>query len=66
MLDTIKAAPLLNDFRGKKGIDKAKVYEIAQRISSLVTDFPVIKELDLNPIFAYEDKVCAVDARIIL
>ncbi len=66
MLDTIKAAPLLNDFRGKKGIDKVKVSEIAQRISSLVTDFPVIKELDLNPIFAYEDKVCAVDARIIL
>ncbi len=66
MLDTIKAAPLLNDFRGEKGTDKEKVSEILQRISSLVTDFPVIKELDLNPIFAYEDKVCAVDARIIL
>ncbi|MBC8319570.1 MAG: acetate--CoA ligase family protein [Bacteroidetes bacterium] len=66
MLDSIKAAPLLNDFRGKKGIDKAKVSEILQRISALVTDFPAIKELDLNPIFAYEDKVCAVDARIIL
>lgn len=66
MLDTIKAAPLLNDFRGKKGIDKAHVSETIQRISSLVTDFPVIKELDLNPIFAYEDKICAVDARIIL
>ncbi len=66
MLSTIKAAPLLNEFRGKKGIDKAKVEETIQRISSLVTDFPVIKELDLNPIFAYEDKVCAVDARIIL
>jgi len=66
MLDTIKAAALLNDFRGKKGIDKVKLSEVVQRISSLVTDFPVIRELDLNPIFAYEDKVCAVDARIIL
>ena len=66
MLNTIKAAPLLNDFRGKKGIDKAKTAETIQRISSLVTDFPAIKELDLNPIFAYEDGICAVDARIIL
>ncbi len=66
MLSTIKAAPLLNEFRGKAGIDKAQVEETIQRISSLVTDFPVIKELDLNPIFAYKDKVCAVDARIIL
>ena len=66
MLSTIKAVPLLNDFRGRKGIDKTKVSEILQRISSLVVDFPVIKELDLNPILAYQDKVCAVDARIIL
>lgn len=66
MLDTIKAAPLLVDFRGNKGIDKAKVAETIQRISCLVTDFPNIRELDINPIFAYEDKVCAVDARIIL
>lgn len=66
MVDAIKAAPLLNDFRGKRGIDKAKVAEIMQRISALVTDFPVIKELDLNPILAYEKEVWAVDARIIL
>jgi hypothetical protein len=26
----------------------------------------LIKELDLNPIFAYPDKAVAVDARIIL
>ena len=66
MTENIKAAALLNDFRGKAGVDKVKIVELIQRISQLVSDFPQIKELDLNPIMAYSDKVCAVDARIIL
>jgi acetyltransferase len=66
MLEQIKSAVLLNDFRGKKGINKEKVIEILLRISALVNDFPEIKELDLNPIFAGESRVCVVDARIIM
>ena len=66
MLANIKSSVLLNDFRGKKGINKEKVIEILQRISSLVNDFPEIKELDLNPIFANEKRACVVDARIIM
>lgn len=66
MLGTIKAAPLINGYRGEKGINKEKTVEIIQRISMLCGDFPEIKELDLNPLFATGDEICAVDARIIL
>jgi acetate---CoA ligase (ADP-forming) len=66
MLTGIKAAPLINGFRGEKGIHRIKTIEVMQRISMLVNDFPEIKELDINPVFAYEDSVCAVDARIIV
>lgn len=66
MLQNIKAAPLLSGFRGEKGIDKEKVIELLLRVSQLVTDFPAIKELDLNPVFAYEHQSLAVDARILL
>jgi acetyl-CoA synthetase (ADP-forming) len=31
-----------------------------------VDDHPEIKEIDLNPIFAYKDGAVAVDARVIL
>ena len=64
MLSSIKAAPLLNGIRGEKGVNKDGVIEIIQRTSQLITDFPMIQEMDLNPIIAYEDKVLAVDARI--
>jgi acyl-CoA synthetase (NDP forming) len=36
------------------------------KISRFVDDHPEIKELDLNPIFAYKDGAVAVDARVIL
>ena len=64
MLSSIKAAPLLNGIRGEKGVNKDGVIEIIQRTSQLITDFPIIQEMDLNPIIAYEDQVLAVDARI--
>jgi acyl-CoA synthetase (NDP forming) len=66
MIGSIKAAPLIRGFRGEKGINKDKIVEIIQRISMLGTDFPGIKELDLNPLFATGDEIRVVDARIIL
>jgi len=66
MFSSLKAAPILNGVRGKKGLDKRGTIEIIQRISQLVVEVPEIQELDLNPVIAYEDHVCVVDARIIL
>jgi acetyltransferase len=64
MLSGIKAAKLLEGVRGEKGIDKIKVKELIQRISALVMDYPVIGEMDMNPIMAFHDQVVVVDARI--
>jgi len=64
MFSSIKAAPLLKGIRGEKGVDLDGVIEIIQRTSMLITDFPVIQEMDLNPIIALEYQVLAVDARI--
>jgi acetyltransferase len=64
MLSSIQMAPLLEGVRGEKGVDTDKLVEIILRLSELVTDLPVIQEMDLNPLIAYEDSVFAVDARI--
>ncbi len=64
MFSTIKSYPLLSGFRGEKGVDQEKLIEILQRVSQLVTELPMIQEIDLNPIIAYEDRVVVVDARI--
>jgi acetate---CoA ligase (ADP-forming) len=66
MLSSIKAYPVIQGFRNSSGADQEKLAEIIQRISQLVSDFPMIKELDLNPIIATRSSTVAVDARIIV
>ena len=64
MLSSIKAYPLLSGFRGTKSVGQEKLVEVIERVSQLVTELPAIQEMDLNPIIAYEDTICVVDARI--
>jgi acetyltransferase len=66
MVDGIQASALLDGVRGEKAVDKAALIVLIQRLSRLVTDFPQIKELDLNPVKAFENGAVAVDARIAL
>ena len=66
MVNDIQAAALLDGVRGQAGVDKTALTDLIQRLSRLVTDFPQIKELDLNPVMAFENGAVAVDARIAL
>lgn len=62
----IRAARLLEGFRGSAAVDTAALEDILLRVSEFVTKTPAVKEMDLNPIFAYADGAIAVDARVIL
>jgi acetyltransferase len=64
MIDDIDSAPLLRGARGREPVDEAGVVETIQRLSQLVTDFPAILELDINPLVATPDGVSAVDVRL--
>ncbi|WP_439026485.1 acetate--CoA ligase alpha subunit [Haloarchaeobius sp. DT45] len=64
MIDDIQAAPLLRGARGRTPADVDSVVETIQRLSQLVTDFPQILELDINPLVAGPDGVQAVDIRL--
>ena len=43
-----------------------KVVDAWVAISRLAKDFPAIKELDINPLIAFEDHVNVVDGRVTL
>ncbi|MFT4910791.1 MAG: acetyl coenzyme A synthetase (ADP forming)-like protein [Natronomonas sp.] len=64
MVDEIQAAPLLRGARGQTPADEDEIIETIQRLSQLVTDFPAILELDINPLVAGADGVEAVDLRL--
>ncbi|SFS06930.1 acetyltransferase [Halomicrobium zhouii] len=64
MLDEIDSAPLLRGARGRDRVDESAIVETVQRLSQLVTDFPAILELDINPLVAAPDGATAVDLRL--
>ena len=66
MVREIKGFPVLEGYRGQDAADLAKIEEAIMALSAYVDQRPEIKELDLNPCFAYKDGITAVDARIVL
>jgi acyl-CoA synthetase (NDP forming) len=66
MIQETKGYPLLQGYRGKEPANIPALVEMILNVSKFVEENPQIKELDLNPIFAYAKGAIAVDARIIL
>ncbi len=66
MIREIKGYPILEGYRGQKPASIPALEKLIVKVSQFIEKNPQIKELDLNPIFAYPDKAVAVDARIIL
>ncbi len=65
MISEIKMYPLLKGVRGEAGCDLDALAKAIAAFSELPFRYPDLEEADLNPIFLYEDGLCAVDARIL-
>jgi acetyltransferase len=68
MIREIRSFPLLAGVRGQQPADLEAVTDALMRVSQMVTDFPEIIELDVNPLVVNPvgGGATAVDARIIL
>jgi acetyltransferase len=68
MLESTKSFALLKGVRGQASVDLGAIAAGLQRISQLVTDFPLIREMDINPFIVGREggESVAADARITL
>jgi acetyl coenzyme A synthetase (ADP forming)-like protein len=66
MLDGIQAAEMLKGVRGGAAVSRDALADLIVKVSQLVSDFPEIVELDLNPVFATPKGATAADVRIVL
>ena len=68
MLERTRIYKILEGVRGDKPSEINKVIEVLQRLSQLVTDYPEILELDINPLFVFDEGegISAVDVKITL
>ncbi len=68
MIQSIRSYPLLSGVRGQAPADVEAIADTILRIGQLVTDFPEIAELDINPLLVRDrgQGAVAVDMRLIL
>jgi acyl-CoA synthetase (NDP forming) len=66
MIDEIKGRPVLSGVRGQPPADIEALKQTILKVSEFVQQHPEVRELDLNPVFAYPDGALAVDARIVV
>jgi acetyltransferase len=68
MLTELRATALLEGVRGQPPVDREALIDALLRVGQLVTDFPEIDELDINPFMVYEHGQggMALDMRLVL
>ena len=68
MVQEIRGYPLLRGVRGQRAVDIEGIIDTLLRISQLVTDFPEVVELDINPLLVRDEGrgVVGIDMRLVL
>jgi acetyl coenzyme A synthetase (ADP forming)-like protein len=68
MIREIRSFPLLEGVRGEPPADFEAMVDALLKVSRLVTDFPEIVELDINPLMVFDEGhgAMAIDMRLVL
>jgi acetyltransferase len=66
MIDELRGSALLKGARGERPVSVELIIDSLLALNSLISDFPEISELDINPLVVGEDMAIALDARILI
>ncbi len=66
MINEIRTAPLLRGIRGQAASDVGAIRDALLRVSQLVTEFPEILEMDVNPLVVHGRGAMAIDIRMVI
>ncbi|MBN2706564.1 MAG: acetate--CoA ligase family protein [Deltaproteobacteria bacterium] len=66
MLERLRGAAILRGARGRIGIDRTQLYRILAGLQALLDDYPLLKEVEINPLVFASGSPQAVDGRIVV
>lgn len=66
MMERTRIYTALKGVRGRKPVDLDALERLVVRFSTLISEQPWIKELDINPLLASPERLVALDARVVL
>lgn len=64
MVSSIKAAPMLDGYRGAMPVDHAALHDLIARVSVLADDHPELAHVRLNPVMAHPEGIEVLGASI--
>jgi acetyltransferase len=64
MVSGIRGSKLLDALRGQPAVSRDALMDALRRLSHIAVDFPMIEEMDINPLLAFEENAIAVDCRV--
>jgi hypothetical protein len=62
----LKGARLLHGLRGAPPVNVTAIANVVMRVGALMRASSEIREIDINPLIAYPDRVLALDALIVV
>ena len=66
MMDDIAARRILDDYRGMKPVDREAIADILVALGNLALHFPLIREIDLNPVIVVDGRPFVADALVVV
>ena len=65
-MEQTKIFTALQGVRGRQPVNLAALRSVLVAFSQMVVELPRIAEIDINPLLASSEKICALDARVVL
>lgn len=66
LIGRVRAAAMLDEWRGAAPVRREAVENMLLRVSEMVCELPQLREMDINPLIVDEHGAIAVDARIVI
>ena len=63
MVSSLRAAPLLDGFRGTAPVDRKALVAVVEQVARIAEEVPELVELDLNPVIVTPDGALIVDCK---
>lgn len=66
LISETRAAKLLGKFRHMPAVQIENLVDVLMSVSEMLCELPYIQEMDINPLLINENRIVAVDARIVV
>ena len=66
MIDELRCRKLLEGARGLPPVDKKSLARLILTVGHVLMTYPMVQEVDINPLVVTPNGLCAIDARVIL